>query len=228
MERKQNYWIHGLGLSKDVLPFNSLGSSLLGHGDNSWAMESYTFLNLIKQYENDIPLNGHVVGHGLGGHIAINVALKRKDISVTAIGMIPANNRSELFNTLKTNEKFQKFFLSKRSYQDLVEYAALLTEDLSHQSTFINSLLKQDPLFNETLFTSGFDDYDWNEVEKVRLLQDRFQLIINDQDPLINTEKARELKLNSKSISIFGHCPWSPKQPFTHDNHHPLDFSSPV
>jgi len=207
-----NYWIHGLGLSSEVLPKDVLADDIFGHGQSSWNMESYNFLKIIERFCHKIPKGAHVTGHGLGGHIAINVALLREDITVTATGMLPADSREEAFYALHSNEVFQNFFLSKRSYNDLVDFSKLLTRDLADQSHFINAMLKQDPLFNEALYTTGFDGHDWNENKKIESLgKNRFKLILNDQDPLIKIRKPISKKILVEQVSQFGHCLWKPE-----------------
>ena len=82
------------------------------------------------------------------------------------------------------------------------------------QSLFLNSMVKQDPMFSETLFSKGFETYDWNEKEKIANLgQDRFKLVINDLDPLINFDVAQSQSIQMKTVlrSHYGHCPWTPR-----------------
>jgi hypothetical protein len=87
-------------------------------------------------------------------------------------------------------------------------------------------MVKQDPMFSETLFTKGFENYDWNERKKVEMLgENRFKLIINNLDPLINFDIAQSLQMKTVLKSQFGHCPWTPRCQVNKQNQEqPLQF----
>lgn len=208
----KQYWIHGNGLSSKSLPAGVLGDDLYGHGDSSWSLSHYSLEKLVKYFTQKVPKDCHIIGHSLGGHIAINVALARPDVTVTALGMVPANTLEEAFAAIKPTAEFQAFASSKRTYQDLVNLVKLYTQDLTSQARFLDSMVKQDPLFSETLFSKGFENYNWDERNKVKELgEKRFKLVINNLDPLINSDIAQSLTLNKVIRPHFGHCPWTPR-----------------
>jgi esterase/lipase len=226
----KDYWIHGNGLSQAILPSDVLGHDLPGHGHCSWDQSKYTMPYLIDYFCDLVPIGSHIIGHSLGGHIALNVAVKRSDLTVTNIGMIPAQTMQEVMEVFKPTSEFQQFCDPNREYQDLVNLAKLYTHNLAHQSLFIDAMMKQDPMFPSTLFTQGFTDYDWNEVEKVKMLGERFTLVVNDQDPLINEQAALNLPINKVYQSLYGHCPWQPQSlyQYARSNEMPTTLGTPL
>lgn len=215
------YWIHGNGLSSAVLPEGVLGDDMPGHGKANWDQSLYTINKLTRFFVEKIPPHCHVIGHSLGGHLAINVALERPDIKVTNLGMVPADTFDAAMAGINPTSAFQNFSSPKRTYQDLVNFSEYLTPDLNAQSSFINSMMQQDPIFSETLFSKGFEDYDWNELEKIKSMgADRFTLVINEQDELINAQVAADLPINTVRKSMLGHAPWQPRS-----QHHSLNRS---
>lgn len=211
-QKPKQYWIHGNGLSSKSLPNGVLGDDLFGHGDSNWNLGHYSLDRLVEYFIQNIPKDSHIIGHSLGGHIAINVAVARPDVMVTVLGMVPANTLEEAFAAIKPTNEFQAFASSKRTYQDLVNLVKLYTQDLASQARFLDSMVKQDPMFSETLFSKGFENYDWNEREKIKSLGEaRFKLVINELDPLINSDIAQSLDMPKILKPHFGHCPWTPR-----------------
>ena len=62
-QNRQQYWIHGNGLSSKSLPKGVLGDDLYGHGDNNWNLGKYSIKRLTQLFIQKIPFEAHVVGH---------------------------------------------------------------------------------------------------------------------------------------------------------------------
>ena len=210
-----DYFIHDLGFSQEVLPKDVYGHDLPGHGASNWDLSLYDMETITSNLCSLIPQQTHVVGHGFGAHLALNIALKREDISVTAVGMLPAQDECTFLKNINTHSDAVTFNTGTRTYQDLVNYSRHQSDDIAIQSIFIDSFMKQDPLFIPTLLDKGLTSYNWDEINKVKSLgPQRFQLVLNKNDPLIESpEKYIQDELSGHLVhhSFRGHTPWAPK-----------------
>ena len=204
-----NFFIHGNGLNSTFAPKNMLSADLPGHSLDNWDTSKYSMLELVEHFEKVVPKNSTVWGHSLGGHIAINLGLIRKDIKVICFGMVPLNSLSEIGTLMTPYKELANFQNPSRSEEDVksfLKYSSLDDEKLLEELYQVSK--NQDPIFNTTLFSTGISDYDWNEQIKAKKLDQRFVLILSKNEKLYDFELAKKLDLNILINHYHGHCPW--------------------
>ena len=206
---RENFFIHGNGINSLLAPSEMKSVDMPGHNVTNWDPAKYSMSELVSFYENIVPMNSIVWGHSLGGHIAINLALRRADIRVICFGMVPLNSLSEIGTLMTPYAELGAFQNPDRSEEDIkgfLKYSSLGNDDLLEKLYMCSK--NQDPIFNATLFTSGILDYDWNEQDKAKELADRFLLILSENEKLYNFKMAEFLDINILYNHYHGHCPW--------------------
>lgn len=206
---RADYIILGNGLNSKVCPAGFKTDDMRGHTQSTWSQSDYSIESIVEDYIQKIPANACVWGHSLGGHIAINVALKRSDIEVINFGMVPIEG-VESFGTIMTPvPEFTDFQKAQRSDDDLrgfLNYSALGNESVMQQ--LISCAREQDPSFNQTFFTTGLANYAWGEVTKAQSLGERFTLIVSQNEAIYNYELMMRLPLRVLNFNYAGHTPW--------------------
>lgn len=209
MAIKDLFFIHGNGQSAKCAPtgFNSI--NMPGHGQHNWNSSLYS-MNLITDfYTNTIPQNSTVFGHSLGGHIAINVALARPDLSVICFGMVPLQSPEQIGTLMLIPNEFPPFLSPNRTTQDIINFVRLSSSgNMKVEELLVDSVVAQDPKFNKALFTTGISNYDWNEIEKIIRLGNRFKLILSCNEVVYNFEQACELEIPIIIDNYTSHSPW--------------------
>lgn len=209
MAKKDLFFIHGNGQSKKCAPKECLSIDMPGHGQHNWNSSLYSLNSISEYYINSIPKDALVFGHSLGGHIAINVARARPDISVICFGMIPLQSPTQIGTLMLVPAEFPPFQSPNRTMNDIEKFSRLSScGDKDIQELLIKSANEQDPIFNSTLFTTGIADYDWREVEKAQEIGSRFKLVLSRNELVYNFEQACELELPIIIDNYIGHSPW--------------------
>lgn len=203
------YFLHGNGQSAACRPDGFLCDDLPGHGDSKWNLEEYNLNYMIKKYVESIPINSTVFAHSFSGHIAINVALLRKDITLICFGMVPLQTPEDIGSLMLVNKEFMNFQQPSRSKSDIMNFIDLSSySDPEIQKLLYNSAVKQDPEFNYHFFTKGLEGYDWSELDKVQSLKNRFKLILSKNEVFYDFEKASKLPIPLMFDNYKGHSPW--------------------
>jgi pimeloyl-ACP methyl ester carboxylesterase len=204
-----NFFIHGNGLNSELAPLGMRSVDMPGHNPSNWNSSNYSMEKLTDFYVDLVPKNSVVWAHSLGGHIAINLASHRPDLKIICFGMVPLNSVSEIGSLMTPYQELSPFQNPNRTEEDVkgfLKYSSL-GDDLLLDKLYECSK-NQDPNFNSILFSSGIENYEWNEQEKAEKLKDRFLLILSPNEALYNFEMAKELNLNILIDNYHGHCPW--------------------
>lgn len=206
---RPRYFIHGNGMGKACAPKGFLSDSIPGHDNFFWPAERYSMEAFVEYFIQRIPANAVVLAHSLGGHIALNVALVRPDISVVTCGMAPLKDLGDIGTLMTPVKEFAAFQNPNRSEDDLRAFAqisALGDENILDRLVSVASA--QDRIFNVQLFTQGIATYDWNEIEKAQELGNRFLMILSPNEKTYNFLLASQLNVNSLVLDYTGHAPW--------------------
>lgn len=205
----QNFIILGNGLNKKLCPAGFYSFDMPGHQLSNWDASMYSMDKIIEYYVNKIPKGSLLWGHSLGGHVAINVALNREDLTVVNFGMTPLETLSDIGQIMTPVPEFAGFQSPDRTEESMkgfLNYSALGDKD--KLAKLLECALEQDPTFNSTFFTTGIENYTWKEVSKARELGDRFFLVISRNEKIYNYEAMAQLPLNMIQIDYNGHTPW--------------------
>tara|TARA_R110000868_G_scaffold306986_4_gene568448 strand:+ start:7171 stop:7878 length:708 start_codon:yes stop_codon:yes gene_type:complete len=203
------YFIHGNGQDSTCAPAGFLADDMPGHGHESHNSALYSIDELTKFFASKIPQGALVLGHSLGGHIALNVALIRPDITVFTCGMSPIEGLHEIGPVMTPVAEFTAFQNPQRSDADILSFIGSVH---FHDEATFDKLLKaakrQDPSFNMTLFTSGIERYDWCERTKAADLGDRVCFIISKNEKCYNADFLLEANINIIRNDYQNHTPW--------------------
>lgn len=208
-QSRPRYFIHGNGMGKSCAPEGFLSDSIPGHDNFFWPADCYSMEAFVEYFVQKIPINAIVLAHSLGGHIALNVALVRPDISVVACGMVPLKDLRDIGTLMTPVEEFAAFQNPSRSEDDLRAFAQISAlGDESVLGKLVGVASKQDNIFNVQLFTQGIANYDWNEIEKAQKLGSRFLLVLSPNEKVYDFSLASELGINSLVLDYTSHAPW--------------------
>jgi hypothetical protein len=205
----KKFFIHGNGLNAQCAPNHFLALELAGHGKMPRDSNLYSIRALVKNLEPKIPYGAEVWGHSLGGHLALNLAVIRPDLTVVCFGMVPLNEISQigsLMTPLPEFALFQKVDRTKEEIQAFIEYSSL--GDRNIEGLLLEAALEQDPVFNSVLFSSGIESYDWKEIDKASKLKERVTFVFSENEKVYNFAAAMELPITKIVDSYQGHCPW--------------------
>lgn len=208
-QNRPRYFIHGNGTGKSCAPKGFFADSIPGHDNFFWPAERYSIEEFVDYFTQKIPSNSIVLAHSLGGHIALNVALVRPDISVVSCGMVPLKDLGDMGTLMTPVPEFVAFQNPDRNEDDLKSYAQISAlGDQRIMDKLVAVAERQDRIFNVQLFTQGIANYDWNEIEKIQKLGNRFLLVLSPNERVYNFALACKLNVNSLVLDYHGHTPW--------------------
>lgn len=205
----EKYFIHGNGQTAQCAPKGFSADTMPGHNPSAWNKELYSIEKIVEFYAERIPSNALVLGHSLGGHIGLNVAVKRPDISLVLTGMAPVQSLATIGDFMTPPDSFVKFQSPTRTPEEVRDYCRLSSgEDKVVEEFLIAMASQQDPEFNMTLFSEGIQSYDWNELEKARSLGSRLVLVLSYSEFIYVPERLESLGLPMIKTDYSGHTPW--------------------
>lgn len=205
----ENFIILGNGLNSRLCPKGFSCVDMPGHRPDLWDEKFYSMESLIEFYIQKIPYGATLWGHSLGGHIALNIGVARSDLNIINFGMTPINGPEDFGVTMTPVAEFAGFQKVDRTEEDMkgfLNYSSLGDSKILRQ--LLNCANEQDPNFNTVFFTTGLANYQWNEVEKVKSLGSRFNLILSENEALYNFSKVFELSIPIIEDNYRGHTPW--------------------
>ncbi|PIQ53946.1 MAG: hypothetical protein COW01_12405 [Bdellovibrionales bacterium CG12_big_fil_rev_8_21_14_0_65_38_15] len=124
-------------------------------------------------------------------------------------GMVPLQSPELIGSLMLIPKEFPPFQSPNRTFEDIENFAKLSAcGDKTIEKLLIDAVHKQDPNFNSTFFTSGISDYDWNEMEKAKLLDHRFKLILTSNEVVYDFDQASRLDIPIIIDDYKGHSPW--------------------
>jgi len=220
--------IHGNSLDANIFQYQFendslnkyrlLALDLPGHGDSSMATnpeDTYNvigYAKVITQFIAELKINRVVlVGHSLGGHIAIETTtLSNSIVGLFIFGTPPIGVPPAMENMFLPNPTMALAFKGELSKQEAIALAASYT---LKENNFYNSILKTDgnarAFLGESIASSKYK----NEVEICAKANFPLAILQADKDALVNCNYFEELKIptlwNNKihMIENSGHCP---------------------
>ncbi len=212
MGNKKNtnlYFIHGNGQNNSCAPKGFLCDNIPGHGIGNWDKLEYKLDRIVDYFCQQVPLNAHVFTHSLGGHIGINLALKRRDINLTCFGTVPLQSPDKIGSIMKVTQEFINFQKPDRTMSEVNSFCEISScGDVLTHNLLVSAAMEQDPNFNSLFFSQGLLDYDWSEVDKAQELGCRFRLIISKNEEFYDYNQTSILSLPLIFDHYRGHSPW--------------------
>lgn len=199
--------IHGNGQTKDIFKkfsFNEMEIiELPGHANNS-AIENYS-LNTYSEYANNfVNEDAIIIGHSLGGHIALEMAQSNQNIKgLILIGAPPINNEN-LGNVFLPNPTIPVVYEESPSDESLLSFIREGSESRDYDQELLDMFKQQDPKARSGFALSlanGVDD----EVEKLKRLQIPYHYFFGAKEKLINIDFNKDILGENMSLINAGH-----------------------
>lgn len=186
--------------------FNLVAIDLPGHGI-SGKLDQYSIPEILEVLDNELQGLKQVilVGHSLGGHIAIRLLPKLKDrcIGICLMGCPPLQtplNVEAAYNLNETSAKFLQRDLTEEDISTLVELIYNSKNGMFNE--LMSSFKNTDGAFREgfavSLSTDGLQD----ELEILNQFEGEVLMVYGEEDTLVNIDYINKLPL--KSVSIVG------------------------
>jgi pimeloyl-ACP methyl ester carboxylesterase len=196
--------------------FNITAFDLPGHG-NSGIIESYTIPNLIEVIQNNLSdLNNIIlIGHSLGGHLAIQLLpfLKSRCEGLILIGCPPLKLPLNVEDAYILNEVSANFLQKEVNDINICKMAQLIyPKDDAVFDSIVSSFKKTDGKFREDFATSLVQGEIQDEVKILKSFKGIIAFIAGSDDAILNLEYVAKLndEINSSELHIVkncGHCP---------------------
>lgn len=202
--------------------FKIISVDFPGHGDtrtNGSKQELYSipgFTEFLVRFTEQLDTeNCVIVGHSLGGHIAVEAAAKIPNLKGLFIfGTPPLTFRSAEhppFNPVETAGLLFQETLTEDEAEQLA--ATLWHPDSSPPEDFKKSISATDPLFRSAMGRSVTDGEFQDEIEQIEQLPFPTAIVLGSEDTIINSQYIRKMVSENiwrgevQIISGAGHSP---------------------
>ena len=185
--------------------YHLLGLDLPGHGASDKFVGNYSleiFTSCVAEFCSELALERPIlVGHSLGGHIAIRTS-QRVDLSALAIiNTPPLGTPEDLYKGYRPNENLQSLFQTELSPAERRGVA-----EASAESAFLRDKIEEwigvcDPHFR-TSFPASFATDTCGEVDIIQKLDIPFAYFGASADDLINQAYIKEVVAEKNIIEI--------------------------
>ncbi len=224
-------FIHGNSLSADTFEWqmgseqlckslNMYALDMAGYGDSSYAKDPASTYSVKTQAELVVAFCTRlnltrllVVGHSLGGNIAIEVAKQLEDTRMLVLIGAPPAEKPMSQDAFLPHPAVPLFFTPDLTEQQMEQLAKAIVAPGADHSAFFTSLFKKsDPLTRLTIKQSiGRGDYD-DQLEALQSMTMPIAMVVGNSDQLINTDHLRQLNLglwqNGVQMITGGHTPF--------------------
>lgn len=201
-------FIHGNSLSKEIF-INQLTSEqftnyrlvaldLPGHGGSEW-IDSYSVNQIVEDLvafcEQLRLLNLILVGHSLGGHMAIQALTRLKNIKgLVLIGTPPLQLPLNIEEAFNPHPAIPLLFKKELNQEETNLFTEAITT-IEHQ-VFVKELISNtDPNFRESLLLSIQEGQMEDEVEILNSAEIPVELIFGEEDVLVNRSYLEDVNL---------------------------------
>lgn len=221
-------FLHGNSLSSRTFykQFESLNCPMVlidlpGHGKSDFAKDpenTYTFpgyVKLVVDIIKHLKLENFVlVGHSLGGHIAIGVASELKSCKGLFIfGTPPLETINSLASAFLPNPLFPLMLQGPLTSENANDLAESMLFQKEHKQEIANSILATDP--NARAYFGAFvaKGVIPNEIKNIKSLSFPIAIIHGEKDTFVNKEYIDGIGFSNiwenqiHLISNAGHCP---------------------
>lgn len=199
--------IHGNGQDKSI--FDSLDKldltsfNLPGHGDGP-CMKEYSINKYADFVVDKIEEDCILLGHSLGGHIALEVASRTPKVrALISIGAPPINN-DNLANVFNPNPVIPIVYAEKQPEKDLMAFIqdGSTSRDMDEQ---VFSMFRNQSPLARTSFAQSLGAGVEDEILKVQKLNIPTMYIFGSDEKLVNLAYTREMKLPNYTELSGGH-----------------------
>ncbi len=195
--------------------YRLIALDLPGHGESSRTEESYSITGIacrIVEFSQKLNLSRPVlVGHSLGGHIAIKVS-QLMDVSGLVISQTPPlNSVEDMGKGFNSSEILGLLFTADLTDEQKTFIARFFSGDQELQKRIKNWITNCDPRFRE-LFGASISSCSFEEIDILSNLKAPYIYLGSSHDALINQSYVKEVLgeglFEIDSTSHFPHCEW--------------------
>ena len=194
---KANVWQNQLE-SKLLSPFNLLALDLPGHG-KSLNSGLYSITDLVETLiENIGPYQNVVlVGHSLGGHLAIEIMPRLKNcVGLLIFGAPPVKSPLNLNEAFLPDERMALLFQKRLTTKEAVSFAEIVCNDFQKQKfDVLGAIQNTDSKFREDIGVSVNMGELSDEVEILKNSSVPIAILHGMEDDLINYNYLEELHI---------------------------------
>lgn len=207
-------------LASKHLPYTKVAIELNGHGNNqnvNDTLDDFTFesqkkliISELAEIDEDVLL----IGHSLGGHLAIEVASEEEKVKgLVIMGTPPVKypiNFAEAFNPIET---LNVYFEENPQENQLVAAMDILLSDGSKASAIIDDFLQANPLVRTAVAWDIMQNKLADEYTIFTMLNVPKFVIVGDSDPTLSRKYLEVVKKSSQNqceiieIANCGHFP---------------------
>lgn len=219
--------LHGNSLGKEIFKdqinsplfenYRMIAIDLPGHGDSQIDNENLTLkycMELIIEFVNTLKINHAIlVGHSLGGHLAIQITKQIKSIQgLFLYGTPPLSSFQKSIEPFAHNRINELIFKTGRSTEEIKELAKSMNPSKKRFEEIILMIKKSDDRIRtdiiELLQTGSFED----ECQIVKDFQKTKTFIFGTNDQVINHDYIKWLSINKswgktiRLVANLDHC----------------------
>lgn len=191
------YALHGNGQDKNIykkfISRNFHALDLPGHGQEN-KLEHYSVETYANYLSPKISEDCILIGHSLGGHIALELATRLQNVKgliTIAAPLVQNNNLSEAF---LPNEHLAVLYTENPSIDQIQNLCKEHCTDDENTNKLVEMFQNQDPRARSS-FLESIQKGVKNELEKVNSLNIPYFAIFGKNEKLVNVEYMRSLSL---------------------------------
>lgn len=205
-EKTTLIFIHGNSMSKELFQkqltddlfgkFRMIALDLIGFGESAQSenpSQEYNvpfYAEIINDLIKELNLqNVILIGHSLGGHVAIEFAGKYKNniIGVVAVGTPPLGVPADINSAFLPNPAANLLFQSQLSSEEVLQLSKEVANE-NNQSLIIGSIKAADSIAREMIGGSIINQNYMDEIEILDSIEVPYSLVIGSEDKLCNLE----------------------------------------
>ena len=187
-------------ISKEGQKYKFISIDMPGHGASDFSLkpkEIYTLdsiATLMAETINELDVeNCILIGHSLGGHIALRMVNKSNKIKgVVLANMSPIKNYNNLTYSYKVNDTFNLFFKPKINENEASKLAQVFVKDnVLADISFVDNIKNTDPNFRFVLGES-FKTDNTNDFDLISKINIPIAMIYGEKDKIINLNSLKD------------------------------------
>lgn len=197
----------------------ALAPDLPGHGDSSRdprASENprvYTveyFADFLSAFAEAAGVRTPLlVGHSLGGHIALHLAERMRVRGLMLLGTSPLEDHRDVQRAFSPLKETSVLFTEKKTVREAEDLAAVLFQEESHRAAFMRHYLAAHGKVRENLGASLGPGAFFGDVSLLKKISCPIHFCLGDRDPLLNRDYLISLLTVSgreKDLSFLKDC----------------------
>ncbi len=170
---------------------------LPGHGTSS-LLKEYTPENILEKVLEFLNLYNlkpkKIVGHSLGGHLALWLMEHLNDIEITLLSTVPLNNDSFKFNPFKINKTTEVFSMDDIDVKALQARCKNLTKNKDLLDLIVQGFQLSDDKLRVSKFPSFYKKNNIDEIKLISKSNKPIPLYYGVNDEVINIDYLARVK----------------------------------